>query len=187
MAICGSPGPDAGECLALPIFRSKWLQKVRVFVLARRRAGYARSNHEGLDRAIAQRLDWLCYGKQASSLIGGKAPEEVIFDAAADMIAEGFVSEGCSVLVQNMKDWHCTDISLDRVRSAMVFEESPLGPPADTGHNQSAVTRRKAAVDISLAIKGEGAPATGRSRPCCKRRCHRRRPSLNIGIGAISN
>ena len=48
----------------------QWIPKVREFLQAAKRSGTDLSMPEGLDRGLAQYMDWLCYGEQRSPSIG---------------------------------------------------------------------------------------------------------------------
>ena len=48
----------------------QWIPKVKGFLTCTKRANTDLSIPEGLDRALAQHMDWLCYGEQRSSSMG---------------------------------------------------------------------------------------------------------------------
>ena len=48
----------------------QWIPKVKEFLLCCKRANTDLSIPEGLDRALAQHMDWLCYGEQRSPSTG---------------------------------------------------------------------------------------------------------------------
>ena len=48
----------------------QWIPKVKEFLTCAKRADTDLSIPEGLDQALAQHMDWLCYGEQRSPSMG---------------------------------------------------------------------------------------------------------------------
>ena len=92
---------------------------------------------------------------------GGPIPEEIVFLIGVTLVEQGFLHEGCWILVQydsysreqDMEQLWGNDISWDGRSLAMVFGEAKRGESVKTGFNQGVVTRRAVIVDILLALK----------------------------------
>lgn len=90
-------------------------------------------------------------------------PEEIVFMIGTALMEEGYIYEGCWILIQydgycreqDMEQLHGSDISWDGRSLAMVFGAAERGESVKTGFNQGVITRRGVITDIILALKQE--------------------------------